>query len=214
MSADIKTVLSQNITLVYDSLDLQAVDSSKLKTLTGISSKPMLMDTPEMIVAAYPPEPVPMVIQLADRRIRITLPQSTDSLGDIPLWKIATECNDLVPKSSLIAYGFNYDVLMEYASGNASKVLVDLFIRDAEAIQNALQGHLVAFIPRLKLRRGQVSNDLVLEPVDDQRIKAHMNSHFEHKGFDLPAPEQLKASFSEEYEYLLSVLPRLLGGDK
>jgi hypothetical protein len=214
VSAEIRAVLGQNITLVYDSLDLQAIDIGKLKNVADIQNKPMLIDTPEMIVVAYPPEPVPIVIQLADRRIRISLSQSSDSIGDIPLWKVATECHNLVPRSSVIAYGFNYDVLVEVTVGNASKLLIDLFIRDAETIRDALQGDLSSFIPRLRFRRGQVSNDLVLEPTDDQRIKVHMNSHFGHKGVELPASEQLEASFLDEYDYLASVLPRLLGEEK
>jgi len=87
MEIQIQTVLSQNITLVYDSLDLQAIDSGELKGLMGVQTKPMLMDTPEMIVAVYPPEPT--VIQIGDRRIRITFQQHNEDIGRVALWEIA-----------------------------------------------------------------------------------------------------------------------------
>ena len=210
----IQTVLSQNMTLVYDLLDLQAIDSSKLKGFMGVQTKPMVMDTPEMIVAVYPPEPT--IIQIGDRRIRITLQQHSENVGSVPLWEITVKCNQLVPesKSTLVAYGFNYDAGLTLAGErNAHEVSIELFVPNPQMIEDAIEGHLLSFIPRLRFQRGQTRYDLVLEPIDEQHMKVHMNAHFELGGIALPPQSQLQASFYEEYEYLVSMLPRLFEGD-
>jgi len=211
MIADVKAVLSQNITLLYDTLNLQVIDSSKLKQLLDAKNPPMLMDTPDMIVAAYPPGPTPIVVQFADRRIRVTLPQAGEELGSVPLWKVAVDCDRLVPKpeSSLKAYGFNYDVLIELPDKSPSKVLADLFLHDPDMIESALQGYLRSFVPRVIFQRSHILNDLVLEATDEHHIKAHMNSHFESINTPLPPEEKLRESFYAEYQYLRSTLTRL-----
>jgi hypothetical protein len=211
---EIQTVLSQNITLVYDSLDLQAIDSGELKGLMGVQTKPMVMDTPEMIVAVYPPEPT--VIQIGDRRIRITFQQHNEDIGRVALWEIAGKCNQLAsdPKATFIAYGFNYDVGLALASGNVHEVAIDLFASNPQIIEDALEGHLLTFIPRFRFQRGQTRYDLVIEPIDQQRMQVHFNAHFEFGGITLPPQDQLQASFYEEYRYLVSMLSRLFEGDR
>ncbi len=214
MDIKIQAVLGQNVTLLYDSLDLHAIDSGDLKELRGAQSRPTVMDTPDMIVAMYPPEPI--FVQIGDRRIRITAPQRAEGVGDIPLWEIAIKCDQLAPKakSTLIAYGFNYDIGIELVDGNAHKVTMDVFLSNLEMLNGALEGRLSSFVPRLMFERGQTRYDLVLEPVAERRIKAHLNSHFEFQGIVLPSQDQLKTSLYEEYKYLVSMLPRLFAGAK
>jgi hypothetical protein len=208
---DVSVVLGQNITLVYDSLDLQAIDSGELKKLTGVETKSMLMDTPEMIVAVYPPEPT--VIEIGDNRFRITLPQNSEDIGRVPLWEIAVKCSRLVSesKSKLVSYGFNYDIGVE-SERNAHKVTKELFVSNPKMIESALGGYILSFVPRFIFQRDRTRYDLVLEPVDEQRIKVHMNAHFEFEGIALPSQDQLRVSFYEEYQYLASILPRLFEG--
>lgn len=211
MVLNTSTVLSQNITLLYDSLDLEAIDSGKLKGLVSSQAKPMIMDTPGMIVAMYPAES--LVIQMGDRRTRITLQQHSDDIGNVPLWEIALKCDRLVAetRATLSAYGFNYDIGVELGE-NANKAILDLFIPDPGMIEGALGGHLLSFVPRLFFQRNQTRYDLVLEPTTDQGIKIHLNAHFEFEGISLPHQDQLEASFHEEFRYLVSMLPKLFEG--
>ena len=212
MDIEIQRVLSQNITIVYDSLDLRTIDTGKLKGLMGVEAKPMVMDTPEMIVAVYPPHL--LIIQIGDRRIRVTFPREREDIGVVPLWEIAIKCHQLVPQSQLVAYGFNYDVRAIIANGNVRTITTELFISNWQMIENVLEGHLLSFVPRLKFRRGEALYDLILEPLDEQRIKAHLNAHFEFKDITLPSQDQLEASFRQEFGYLISILSRLFEGDK
>jgi hypothetical protein len=200
VSIDISTVLGQNITLVYDSLKLQDIDARILKNLIS-DVRPTVVDNPDLIAVIYPP--VQLVIQLADKRIRITH-QQHQNIGNLPLWEFAHQCHQLVTESQLIAYGFNYDVMVEITDQNAQEITRHLFISDPQTIDNLLEGHLEAFIPRLKFRRNGLLYDLFLEPLDEQQIKAHMNVHFEEK--TLPTLAQLEASYREEFDYFESLL--------
>jgi len=210
----IRTIITQNITLVYDSLDLRTISINDLRELRGDQTKPTVMDTPEMIVAIYPPEPV--VIQMGDRRIRITLPQPQESIDDAVLHEVATKCDQLAgrPRSQLVAYGFNFDVAVELPNRNAHEVVVDRFLKETESIKTTLDGSLISFSPRLMFERNQVRYDLVLEPVNDHAMKVHLNAHFQHAELTLPATDQLSDSFAAQYEYLVSLLSGLLGGDE
>lgn len=211
MDIQIETVLKQNITLVYDTLNLQALDTRALKELVGAHA-PMIMDTPDMIVAVYPPEPI--VIEIGDRRIRITLQQPAETIGSIPLWEIALRCHQLVPesKSTLVAYGYNYDLEVALAKGSTHEATINLFVSDPNRIMSALEGDLLSFVPRFRFQRDQTRYDLALEPIDDQHIKVHMNTHFGFEGITLPSQDQLQVAFREEYEYLVAMLPRLFAG--
>lgn len=214
MKLEIQTVLSQNITLVYDSLPLQAIDRNKLRELVDSQVQPVVMDTPEMIVLVYPPEPI--VIRVGDRRIRITLQQQSEGIGHVPLWEIAHKCDRLVSgsKSALVAYGFNYDVGVALADGNAHTVTKDLFVADPHKIESALAGHILSFTPRVTFERDQIRYDLVFEAVDEQHLKVHLNTHFEFNEIALPSQDALQAAFREGFEYLISMLPRLFEGDE
>jgi len=209
MDIDIQSVLSQNITLVYDALDLRSIDTGKLKGF--LDAKAMVMDTPEMIVAVYPPHP--LIIQIGDRRIRVTFPRESEDIGTVPLWEIAIKCHQLVPQSQLVAYGFNYDV-GSVVTGNAQTITMNLFVSNRQMVEKALEGHLESFIPRLKFKRGETLYDLILEPLDEKRVKAHLNVHFQFKGITLPSQDRLEASFRQEFGYLVSMLSRLFEGDK
>lgn len=208
MNVDISAVLSQNITLLYDALDLKAIDSRKLKTLMDVEG--VLMDTPEMIVALFPT--VPLIVQIGDRRTRITLQKESKDVGSIPLWDIAQNCNGIAQESGakLVAYGFNYDLGAEVTDGDAQLTTLELFLSNRQALEDTLGGHFSSFVPRLRFRRDETSYDLILEPLDAQRIKAHLNTHFDVN--ELPSKEQLEDSFRQEFAYLTSILPKLFQG--
>ncbi len=210
MNVHIPTVLNQNITLVYDALDLQTVNSGKLKGLIA-DIKPMVMDMPEMIVAVYPPAPI--IIQIGDKRIRITLQQQNENIGSIPLWDIALRCQELVPQSQqLVAYGLNYDVAVQVENGDVQEITTRLFIPDLQVIEDVLNGKLLSFTPRLQFKREQVHYDLILEPLEKQIIKAHLNAHFGDEALEI-SEAILKKAFYQEFKYLTSMLPKLLMGE-
>lgn len=209
MTIEIEALLNQNITIVCDSLDLASVDSSKLKTLRGAASQAAIMDVPEMIVAVFPPEP--LLVQIGDNRVRITL-QGPHKLGSVPLWDYVFKCMKLVglPRTRVIAYGFNYDAIAKVRTVPASDLLKQRVIGDAAVIEEKLGGQLQSISPRLRFVRTGVSYDLILEQLDDERIKSHLNAHFDVAKQGLPLPEKLKKEYLEQYRYFEEVVSRLL----
>lgn len=212
MTIKSQVVLSQNITLVYKSLDLQGADRDVLRGLMAGRSEPMVMDTPTMIVAAYPP--TPLVVQVADERVRITLQGESEQIGQIPLWEIAVDASQLIPEgSTLISYGFNYTLGLILDDGDAHALMIDVFLGSAKTVEQALGASLWSFAPRIRFEREQARYELILDPLlDKERIKVLFNVHLEREGITLPATEELEHMYRSEFEYLSSVLPRLLGG--
>lgn len=200
------TILSQNITLVYQTLELKSIDSAKLKDIFGDPT--VIMDTPDMIVALHPP--IPLITQIGDRRIRITMQKQASAIGEVPLWDIAHKCNDLLPQAVVVAYGFNYDVRLEVTNGNLQEFLIGQFIHDRNVVESIVKGKLWSFIPRLKFSRESALYDLILEPLSEYQMKAHLNMHFDRN--TLPPHKQLEIDFYEGYTYLNEILPGLLDG--
>lgn len=205
-------VLNQNITLVYDSLDPKAIDSALLKTVVDSAAPPLIMDTPELIVAVYPAESI--VVQIGDRRIRVTLTKLSTDLADKPLSQLAVKCSEMARKWKLIAYGFNYDLEVHLEDADSRALMLELCISDFQRLEHILGGQLVSFTPRLQYKRDQVQYDLVIEPIDSQSLTVHFNVHFEHSNLELPSAGRLEGAFREQFGYLTSVLPGLLEGGK
>ncbi|MGB9593613.1 MAG: hypothetical protein ACPL7R_05710 [Anaerolineae bacterium] len=210
MDIRIEVTPSQNITLVYDALDLQTLDRNALRQVVEGTTPPVIMDTPEMIVMVYPDRH--LFVQIGDRRIRITL-QQAEVVGNVPLWDYGVKFNGLAPqdRSRLIAYGYNYDVIVHVPDADSTTRLVELFVPDRLGLEESLDGKLVSLTPRLVFERAQIRYDLVLEPSDKNQIKAHFNVHFEREGITLPSALEVRASFLEEYQRLGVTLTRLLG---
>ena len=208
-----QTILSQNITIVYDTLDLSVLDTTVLRNLFGKEVRPTIMDTPEMIVGVYAPKP--LFVQIGERRIRITNKQKTEKLGEIPLWEIAAKSQAMLPedKFTTIAFGYNYDIDVSFEDVEVYKMLKEKFIANITQLQEDLDGEVVSFTPRMRFTRGDKRYDFALEPfepLEEQCLKAHLNAHFQLDGFPLPAEEEMKKSFEEEYQYYSEMLTSIL----
>lgn len=207
MRIEFEAIISQNITLVYDSLDLRHIDTSVLKTLRGESDTAMVMDTPEMIVAVYTAENT--IVQVGDRRIRITLQRPSEEIGEVPLWEMAAVCSGIVEDNHLTAYGFNYDIKYEVPDSNAHQKMTELFLHNPESVAERLSCDLVSsFTPRFRFERDEIIYDLIIQPLDSDHIKVHLNAHFQ--GDEISMPDTLETDFREEYNKIVSALPDLL----
>ena len=205
-----QTILSQNITVVYDSLDLSTVDTKVLRNLFGNEIRPTIMDTPEMIVGVFAPKP--LFIQIGERRIRITNNQNTEKIGEIPLWKITTQSQEMLPenKFTTVAFGFNYDIGVVFEDIPVHEILKNRFMANLDTLQKDLNGEVLSFTPRMRFNRKETRYDFALEPIDDQHIKAHLNAHFQLDGDVLPSEEEMEQLFKDEYQYFSEMLVRIL----
>lgn len=205
------SVLSQNITIVYDSLDLKGIDTSRIKAMT--QGTPTIMDTPEMIVAIYPQ--VPFVIQIGDRRVRVTIQRTVDNLASIgraggtTLWNLALQCHKLIKDGNISAYGFNLDVSASVSDPNSREKLLEIFVSDSSRVNVSLGATLEAITPRLRFTKGSTRYDLIIEALERSQFKSHLNAHFRTDRF--PSQSRLENSFREELDYFISTLNALFG---
>lgn len=209
MTAVIEAVFGRNVTMVYDALDLQTIDRNKLRGIIP-DTTPTIMDMPELIVAVYPPSP--WLIQIGDRRIRINVAADINDLGDFPLWEYAIKSNELIPsdKASIIAYGYNFDFGVRFQDVTPQSLLISKFVPNRPALEDALQGTLVSYLPRIVFKTGDLQYDIIFEPMNDVQMKAHGNAHFQYSGIQLPSIEDLKSSYITQYAYLRTVVEKLL----
>lgn len=209
MTAVIEAVIGQNITVVYNAFDLQIIDRNKIREIIpGVP--PTVMDTPEMLVAVYAPNP--WVVQIGDRRIRVNIGGGTDGLGDVPVWEYAIKACELVPldKSAVIAYGYNFDFVAQFQGATPNETLISKFLPDRHALEDTLQGELVSYLPRLTFKSGDTQYDIVFEPMTNSQMKVHGNVHFQYAEIDLPTLEGLKSSFIANYEHIRELVLKLL----
>jgi len=238
LSIRIENVVSENLTLVYEALDLQAIDSNRLRNLASAQARSIVL-TPEQIIAAYPPEPT--LVQIDERRVRIATAQTGElpgglgellqmqgggqaqagkkatrkDVGAAPLWKTALACNELVSGATLVAYGFNYNVEASVKTGSALEAIAGLVSVNQDRVAGAFDGELVSFAatPKLAFRRGQALYDLVLMPAEEQRVRATFNVHFEYDGIALPEEKDLEKSYKGEFKTLTTLLSKLFAGE-
>ena len=209
MAAVIEAVFGRNITLVYDALDLKAIDRNKLREIIP-ETTPTVMDMPEMVVAVFPPSP--WLIQIGDRRIRINIAAEIEDLGDFPLWEYAIKCNELAPanKTSLIAYGYNFDFGVRFQDTTAQNALISKFVLNRSELEDMLQGVLTSYLPRMVFRTDEIQYDIVFDPINETHMKLHGNAHFQFDEIQLPSLEELKSSYIAQYEHLRSIIENLL----
>lgn len=212
MAIRLQAVIRQNITLVYDALDLHTIDRNKLKNFSNRQHTPTVMDAPDLLVAVLPPDP--LVMEIGDRRIRITLPRPSEKILPDVLGECATEANRLVTgsKSKLRAFGLNIDLDVVLSDRNARELLLKLFISDRHLMEDRLGGTFISFVPRMRVQRGDTLWDLVLdpEPQNEQHVKVHLNAHVECHEQDLPPQSELAMFVQKEFDSLVDILPRLL----
>ncbi len=203
-------VLSQNVTLVYDQLDLKGIDTTQLKSLIQVEPGPNVWDTPDLIVVVYPPSAT--VLRLAEQRMTVTLGQQGGRVGQEPMWDVIEKSHGLVTAlgSKLVAFGLNIDIGFVLADADPHSLTRRCFLRDAETIQDVLGGELVSFTPKLVFTRDERIHSLTLEPVDSERLKVSQNVHTERPGVELPGKPELSALYLSEYERLIADVSALL----
>lgn len=209
MPAQVEAVFGRNITLVYDTLDPNIVDRNQLRTIIP-GTAPAIMDMPDMIVAVY--QPLPLLVQIGDRRIRINHAVEIPDLGDFPIWEYARRYFDLLggTKAALIAYGYNFDFGIILSEMTIEDLMINKFVQNRTQLEQTLQGELISFLPRITFKSGAAQYDIVFEPFQDSRVKVHGNVHLQEDGIQLPDEEGLRVSFTESYERVRTVILDLL----
>ena len=208
----IESVVGQNITIVFDALDLSIINRESLRGFIETPNRPTIMDSPEVLVAVFPLDAGVVILQFGDRRLRITAPNAVDEIGTYPLWTYASSSSTLIPEGKFtpIAYGFNYDVKAVLEDRDPRACLNSVFFRDINLVVSAVgDGQAMSIVPRLRYERDGLRHDLLLEPAENQLVKVHLNIHRQLDGEALPAESSLEYDYRRRFEYLDGVLKGL-----
>lgn len=211
----ISIISGLNITLVYDSIDLRSVNRNKLQSVFP-EIAPAVMDTPDVIVATYHPA-IPLVVQIERHRLQVSVVQEfspdnwIDGLEHFPLWQYIHDFSDILPvTSSLIAYGYNFDLVLHTSEGQSSQVLNTAFVGNPQDLEDLLQGTLIHFSPRIVFSKDSIKYDIRFEPLSEDQIRIHINAHFEHPHISIPGPDDVRATYLSNVEYAVDLIQRLL----
>ncbi len=196
-----------NITLVYTALPLGPVNRDTLRGVLG-GEDIVAMDTPELLVMFSPTQQ--RVLQLGDRRVR-AIDQGNRSPEQTALPFMATQAHKAVKSDALQAYGFNYDLIIEWQGPQSvNDFLRKRYLRDEQPLEEVLGGKLTAYVPRFQFERDGKRYDLLIEPKSAHQLAAHLNVHYEAS--KLPNQNKLRTAFLGEYEALTQLLARFLEG--
>lgn len=207
MSHSIASHTGLNITLVYDTLPLGSVNRDALRAALG-GGDIVSMDTPELLVIFSPVQKI--VLQLSDRRLR-AIEQGDLAPDQTKLPFIVTQANKAVKSGQLKAYGFNYDLIINWQGAQPIELFLrEHFVKDAPGLEQTFGGEIVSFTPRVHFRRDGRQYDLLLDSRSEQQLAVHLNVHFEEP--QLPTQNKLRTSFLSEYEALTQLLTRFLEG--
>jgi hypothetical protein len=204
------TLLSQNITLAYKTLDLALVDRDGIRKLLPQAQAPVIMDMPEMIVAVLPDKA--LFVQVGERRVRITDQKPAPNPGQTPIWEVASRAARLFKgsKPALVAYGFNFDLMLFTIDGDFERYLLEHFIPQPGPLEAHLGGTITSTTPRVKYTRKDVTCELVLEPLGKTKLKSHINLHRDKRNLQLPSAEKLRQLYLADFDYFLTTTRALL----
>ena len=202
--------LGQNVTLVYDRLELGGVDITKLKGFVGADPGPTVWDTPEVKLVVYPPSAA--MLRIAERHVSVTLSQQGSDVAQEPMMDVTVKAHEHVTDlgSKLVAYGFNYDIGFTVSEGDMASLTRRCFLRDDAGVERALRGELLAFAPKLVFGRDAAVHTLTLDPVGSERLKVALNVHFEGGEIQLPDSPSLTQAFRTEYDRMVQDVHALL----
>jgi len=201
-----QAVIAQtNITLVYESLSTSTIDLNRLrKELVGGLS-PVITEIPDNAIALMYPQ-LQIGCMIGNNRVQVN-DGSQEPVGSRPISAVVHAAHNIIG-SKLIAFGFNYEVLAVFDQDDLPASFKARFLCNPEDLEARLGGTIHNVGLRLNYRRESVACQLVLEPVEISKLRAHLNVHFESVN-QLPEANQLNASFQQEFDNFMQVLKAL-----
>jgi hypothetical protein len=197
-------LVGQNITTVYESIKIEDIETREFKNILG--SRPVVTEIPEMIAFFWPQEG-PIILQIADNRIRISRQTQTEELYDLS--KLAISAHSFLPDPCLTAYGFNYEWFLNLAPSTGSDLTLKLFDDNLKQIASICGGPIVQFTPRFSFKVDDILFECVLDPIDEHGL-LHVFANAHHNSATLPDNQVLDDQYRKNYEYLCSIINTLV----
>lgn len=194
-----------NITIVYRELDFRSVSLDELTGVFPEGPEPVVAKFPDVLIIQYPNR---VSFQLLERRLRLN--DSSPDLSRSPLPTILGPIVAAAGQTDLVAYGYNYDVILSLSGvDDSGAFLLDKFLRERSQVEGDLDGNLSRMKLELIYNVEDSRYSLRLEPANsDNVLRAHLNVHYAHA--ELVTEEDLLAErLSHHYDRLRRSLNEL-----
>lgn len=215
------TTKNVNITTVYSALDPNSLNLTDLKTLVIENldtPRPLINQFPDLLVLVAPDKQI--FITIDNKRVVVTDQSVTDSTerGFESLAKLIIKIRGQIENVSLIAYGFNYSLIVDAENDvtNSGEYLFSKYLAERkEQLESDLEVRSIfASGYRFFSRYGNKKYDLRVEPematgmTPTSKFIINQNVHF--KSDSLPSLTILRRNVTNEYEKLLRITNNLL----
>ncbi|MBU2597852.1 MAG: hypothetical protein KKC53_01535 [Actinobacteria bacterium] len=195
-----------NITAVFKEIDHTLITAEKMREIFELSEKekknsPFLEPSPNVKILVIPGRQKEIIIE--EKRLRVN-----DKSGKEPnkselekYFQIAFD--SLVDKTKLIAYGFNYDILVKSEKKIDFKKLSGKCIFESlESGSNILESGV-----RVLFEKEEKRYFLQTSPTEDPyKMRLHLNTHYSLKEINL---RRLKEQLNENYLKLIGIIKRI-----
>lgn len=217
MKYEIKDLLGSNIICLYKKLDVVSVSRDALRGMLE-GANPVIQDAGEIIQMTYPGTSLSCQFVEPENRLQVS-EASNQKPNTSHAVEVISKAHRLASSSKLIAYGFNFDLLIAFPEGDPAKYLMEKFLKDPATLEKNLGITLVGHGLNLKFHRDQFIHSISLktgtfsnrdDTIDEEihAVVAHFNTHFD--ATELPDLSEMKEQFEAQYEYLSEFIHELL----
>ena len=202
-----------NITVVYDNLDLDSISRDRLRGMLLDVQPPIMADLPVVggaIALTY--EPLQTQCLIDQRRIRISnvgraeierRPLST-------IAQLAETTRGIVERASVVAYGFNYEVLVYLENeDDVGRFLRVRFLNDPEDLDNRFGGQIDSLDLRLHCVFDEKEYNFRFRPSGSDTSQLHISCNVHFRRDMLPTAGDLQKHIVSEYDDIRAIAKRI-----
>lgn len=194
-----------NITAVFAEIDHASITAEKLRKIFELSKEeeknsPFLEPSPNIRILGIPSRQKDIIIEA--KRLRVNDNGGKEPVASDLIKYFQIALNNLVDKTKLTAYGFNYDILITSREKIDFKKFIGRDLLKSLSRVSALES-----FTRLLFSQKERRYDLQISPTGDPyRILFHSNTHFSSKKINFT---QLQEQFNENYLELMKIIKKV-----
>lgn len=198
-------IKQSNVTAVFTEIDHVSITPEKMRKIFELTEEenktsPFLEPSQFIKILGIPNRRKDIIIE--GRRLRVNdsggkKPQDSDL---VKYFQIAFR--KLTDRDKLIAYGFNYDMLVTYIKKIDFKKFLGINVIRSLSTASILESGL-----RVLSAKQDKRYDLQVSPTgDSNKLLFHLNTHYPLKKIDF---QQLQKQFEEDYSYLIRIIEKI-----
>ena len=195
-----------NITAVFEEIDHTLITSEKMREIFELSEKekknsPFIEPSPNVKILVIPGRQKEIIIEEKQLRVNEKSGKEPNESELEKYFQIAFD--SLVDKTKLIAYGFNYDILVKLEKKiNFEKLLGKGVLKSLESVGNISESGV-----RVLFEKEEKRYLLITAPTEDPyKMRFLLNTHYTLKEIYL---QGLQKQINENYLELIKIIKRI-----